>query len=725
MNAQQIQTQRSTIASLLKEQRLKEALIQLKALLYDSGLWQVSSRLEQVETSYNLMLKYFSEGVEDPYRDRLLRKLLEDSWEILDLSTMHLLKGPGADLFHEALSQIKPTDDVTALMSRHLGHLRGYERTMESMRASSHQQQKETAKSHDESLKSLFHLIWAQELLNEQNEALLEEALHDDAYYWGDLAMMVTAATLSLLEYFDPTRIRYLLSACRHSGSQVSARAQVGLLFALRIHKDRIKLLRDLQLQIEELLIEKDETLMMTTILVQVLQRQDTEMVVRKIQEEIMPEMMQSLRDFRDQNTENPDDLNPEWAAQGDSALGKNMQRMSDLQKEGADVYLPTFAKLKRFGFYQDLHHWLMPYSPLYHPVVEAFTLDPGDSDRALEHFIQYGLFCDNDKHNMIALLPHVPRQQIRGLFSQMTPEQMEELANLDNEALKELSKDRRTISAHFLQDLYRFFRIHPRGKEIPDPFTLDWSHESVAVLGPQISRDDALLKPISDYLFSKSHFDEALSIYKIMLDHGQDQESLIQKAGYALESLKRYQEAVKLYGRLITPQGGSVWTLRHMGHCYKNMGKFLKALDCYAMILDQDPADCGVIYERALCFVELEKWEEAMQEFFRLDYQEKDSVRALRGIVWCSLMLGKDEQAKNQLAKLIKSGPTAMDHLLEGHLWLIGGNIRNAVAAYKKSLEKQGSIEDFRQMFFKDEQLLVKRGVRKGTLQMVLDLMF
>ena len=84
MNEQSIQKQYNQIVSLLEDKRLKEALVQLDAFLYNSNDWTLRNRLEQIQTSYQYMLQYMKLGMKDPERHKLYRQLLADTWEIAD-----------------------------------------------------------------------------------------------------------------------------------------------------------------------------------------------------------------------------------------------------------------------------------------------------------------------------------------------------------------------------------------------------------------------------------------------------------------------------------------------------------------------------------------------------------------------------------------------------------------------------------------------------------------
>ena len=75
MNEQSIQKQYNQIVSLLEDKRLKEALVQLDAFLYNSNDWTLRNRLEQIQTSYQYMLQYMKLGMKDPERHKLYRQL--------------------------------------------------------------------------------------------------------------------------------------------------------------------------------------------------------------------------------------------------------------------------------------------------------------------------------------------------------------------------------------------------------------------------------------------------------------------------------------------------------------------------------------------------------------------------------------------------------------------------------------------------------------------------
>ena len=91
MNEQAIQEQYQHIVSLLEQKRLKEAQIQLEAFLWKCKDWTLHSRLEQAKVSYQYMLQYMRQGINDPERQKLYRQLLAETWELAEQTRISLL----------------------------------------------------------------------------------------------------------------------------------------------------------------------------------------------------------------------------------------------------------------------------------------------------------------------------------------------------------------------------------------------------------------------------------------------------------------------------------------------------------------------------------------------------------------------------------------------------------------------------------------------------------
>ena len=100
MNEQAIQEQYQHIVSLLEQKRLKEAQVQLEAFLWNCNDWTLRNRLEQAKVSYQYMLQYMRQGVNDPERQKLYRQLLAETRELAEQARISLLDEVSTHYYH-------------------------------------------------------------------------------------------------------------------------------------------------------------------------------------------------------------------------------------------------------------------------------------------------------------------------------------------------------------------------------------------------------------------------------------------------------------------------------------------------------------------------------------------------------------------------------------------------------------------------------------------------
>ena len=100
MNEQAIQEQYQHIVNLLEQKRLKEAQVQLEAFYGTATTGRSANRLEQAKVSYQYMLQYMRQGVNDPERQKLYRQLLAETWELAEQTRISLLDEVSTRYYH-------------------------------------------------------------------------------------------------------------------------------------------------------------------------------------------------------------------------------------------------------------------------------------------------------------------------------------------------------------------------------------------------------------------------------------------------------------------------------------------------------------------------------------------------------------------------------------------------------------------------------------------------
>ena len=276
MNEQSIQKQYNQIVSLLEYKRLKEALVQLDAFLYNSNDWTLRNRLEQIQTSYQYMLQYMKLGMKDPERHKLYRQLLADTWEIADQTRILLLDEISTYYYHSLRrnpNQLPKAYDLSAQQRI----LEGFSDEMAVSQLANYQGLDAILKRHEETHQVMFLTTCSNNNWTLEEFAQAEDMLRSETLPINDLCLFVSAVTLSLMECFDERKINWLLDGLRHTHPQINQRALVGLVITLHLYPTRITLYPELEARISLFREDPDFSKQVNRVYIQLLRSQETE----------------------------------------------------------------------------------------------------------------------------------------------------------------------------------------------------------------------------------------------------------------------------------------------------------------------------------------------------------------------------------------------------------------------------------------------------------------
>lgn len=440
---------------------------------------------------------------------------------------------------------------------------------------------------------------------------------------------------------------------------------------------------------------------------------------------------MKNMRFDLEENDEENDDKNPDWEDTFEkSGLGDKLREMSELQLEGADVYMSTFAALKSYPFFREVQNWFYPFSKQHSSVLKALKKTGNKGNTVLDLILEAGIFSNSDKYSLFFTIHQLPQAQQDMMLSQLNEQQMNELmenSNSNPEMIKRLNESPGAISNQYLHDLYRFFKLSVRRQEFRDIFQDKLDFHNVPALDNILYWADVLF-PIADFYISKERWEEAVEIYKELEEigefEGDDIADGYQKFGYVLQKTKQYEEAIQAYLKADTLKPDNIWNNRHLATCYRLTKNYRAALAYYKKVEEVAPEDANVIFYIGNCLAEMEQYEEALNYFFKLDFIKSNCVKAWRGIGWCSFISRKYEQAMKYYEKIIGQKPQAIDYMNAGHVAWVMGDIQKAVTFYGKAIIACESREHFLEMFHKDEEALLKQGVREEDIPLMLDLL-
>lgn len=730
MNEQAIQEQYQHIVSLLEQKRLKEAQIQLEAFLWNCNDWTLRNRLEQAKVSYQYMLQYMRQGVNDPERQKLYRQLLAETRELAEQARISLLDEVSTHYYH-ALHKNKRNMEAGYGMSSWLKVLESFPDDMAvcQLMPDNKQSLDSALQRHEETAQYLFLTTWGNSGWTAEEEREARMYLESELLPVNDLCLFTGAVLLSLMECFDPRKFSWLLDAATHADTQVSQRALVIIAIVLHIHPNRLWLYPELEARLSLLNEDGSFGKQLNRVYIQLLRSQETEKIDKKMREEIIPEMMKNVSIMRNmkygfEENMDEDDRNPDWEkAFEESGLGDKIREMNELQLEGADVYMSTFAQLKSYPFFQNPHNWFYPFDMQHSGIIREFGLKPTGDNAILSLILQSGFFCNSDKYSLCFTMAHIPQAQRNMMLSQMTSQDLNELMDESKSSgLRQYAQRPDVISNQYIHDLYRFFKLSQRRHEFRDIFKEEIALHRIPAL-KDILRKPELLVTIADFHFRKEHPAEALGIYQEVIDMNYADADIFQKTGYCLQKEKRYKEAISAYRKADVLKPDHIWTIRHLATCYRQLRDFASALEYYRKVEAMQPENRNVTFFIGSCLAEQERYEEALQCFFKLDLMENDCIKAWRAIGWCSFVSGKSEQAMRYYEKVLALKPIATDYLNTGHVALQLGNMEKAAELYGKAASESGNRETFLDIFDKDKETLIKLGIDENDIPLIRDL--
>ena len=726
---QSINTQYSHICELIEEQRLKEAITQLDSFLFELQNWELKNQLEQIKTSYNYMLQYMRQGIQDPERNKLYRNLILQTREMAEQIHLLLLDKISSSYFHEGrrnlMGKAQPLENLLKTLESFGDDLAVSKLVSSDLNT--------LLKRHEETQRQWFQQLWTNAHWDKPEEQLLHRALTSPSLSSIDLCLAISAITLSLTQCWDVRKVMWLIDCYEQKQPVIaSQRALIGVILALYLHQDIQKYYPEVKDRL--LLLNEHSPLDEDVIRIykQLLLSQETDNIDKKMREEILPEMLKNVSKIKTikfdlEDIEEENDFNPDWEQMmSNSKLEDKMREMSELQMEGADVYMSTFAQLKTFTFFFDLQNWFLPFDPNHSVVVDKLGSE-GQKNSVINLIMSSGFFCNSDKYSLLLMLSNFPQAQQEMIFSQLTDQQMEGLADQSKaDTLKDLAERPSTLSNQYIHDLYRFFKLHPRRKDFTNPFEQRLNFEQVPVLADLLQPDD-LLATLAEYRLKKEHWLEAVRILELIVSHHNEmsrQSDIYQKIGYAQQKMKQYSKAIDAYQKADTIKPDNQWNIQHLATCYRLTQQYESALELYRKMESVQTENTKIIFHLASCLAELGQYEEALNYFFKLNYLENDSVRSWRGIAWCSFATDKYDQARTYYDKILQQKPVAADYLNAGHVAWVTSQVEQAADFYSKAYQACGSRNDFVEMFTKDKMILLEKGISNSDIPLMLDLL-
>jgi tetratricopeptide (TPR) repeat protein len=593
----------------------------------------------------------------------------------------------------------------------------------------------ELSKKHRKLIRNIFNHLWITDNYGEAEESLISIILRSGKFRWHEASIFVSAITLSLFRTWQPDKIFQLINLYTGGEDQVKERALTGLILNLHYHNDRMTLYPEIADKIRSLNMTEKFREHCRIIILQIIKSRETEKLSRRLNDEILPKVAH-LRPRLDEklDLENilPKDMdegkNPDWSKifnDSDEIL-KTMEELTNLQMEGADVYMSAFANLKHFDFFRDFQNWFVPFYPDHEAVDVIYAdeiLGPGTNELS-EALYKTPFICNSDKYSLLLNLKYLPTAQ-KTMMLKVFRMELDGLEQMNSDELgTDPYKNFRTHVTQYLQDLYRFFKLSPYKKEFEDVFSgkLDIYNSEFFRLTGNASEAEAAL---ADYFFGKGYYDDALDLFLRQIKQKPDKAQLYEKIGYCYQEAEFLSEALSYY-RMAEMIDRKVWTVKKIGLCLRRLGKFEEALEYYLQAADMEPENIHTMMMTAHCYLDMKQYESALKYYFRVEYLEPGNIKILRPIAWCYFALGRLDDSEKYYVRLSAEKLTAHDLINRGHLDLCKGNKKGAADYYRRSIATaEISRDDFMRILSEDKPLLLGNGVNPDDIPILLDYLF
>ena len=729
MDSSQIHVVYNSALYFLAKGQISAAISKTEVLTIELQVGEYTDRLVELEQNYHFLLQYYITGVDDPERKSVYNRLIAKLFTLIAELREELLFRNSTN-FEYTQKRYFPYTKKYKSATELLFSLRYYhsQSILISNLQDSHELEKNRLRSNYETaLSELFNLFWITSFYESDEKKAFEQILNESYLGFLEKSILISALTLNIWRMFDERKIMMLLDACQSENQMVKQRAMVGLSFVMARYERFLPYFPAIRNRL--VLLADDSSIVdnFQNIIIQIISTAETEKISKKMQEEILPEMMKMSPMMKDKmdpetllNSDEWSEANPEWQEMMDkSGISDKLKELSELQMEGADVYMSTFSLLKNFTFFSETSNWFLPFDTTYSTVKELFKQD---DNSLISAFVGNNVMCNSDKYSFCLSILQMPESQ-RGLLKNSFKMEAEQLAELTNdEALLNPNIAAKNISKQYIQDLFRFFKLYSKHGDFADMFSYSLSlHHSF--LFDILSNDRDFKLGIAEYYFSKSHYSEALELFEEIQHEITPSASIYQKIGYMYQQTSKFEKALDAYNKADIIQPDDIWTVRKMALCNRLSGNFERALEFYQHVDYLKPNQNSVLMQIAHCLVELKKFKEALNIYFKLDAIEGDNEKVWRAITWCSFVSGNLKQADYYLGKLLENEPNALDFMNAAHVVWCQKDHTKAISLYQKSIELQENNRDlFLSTFNEDKSYLIANGVDKDEIPLMLD---
>ena len=714
-----------TAVKTVLNRQLGKAIGQMENYLYTFVQPQAMEQLELIRTDYELMVGYWQKGFQDQQREELYDQLLRRMYVLTMnvyvryyirnssyvMNICNTARGSRQDWSASTICQeLESFVTDVAMLELEPEHIRS-------------QKQQTVYEQHDRLTSALFDYIWTSRLWTDGVTEVFEKMLLTPTIDVADQQLMVSAITLSAMNFWDANKFRLLISVYRKASNElVRQRALIGWVFCL--NSEACTLYTELRDTIRQVTEDERCCNELAELQMQLIYCLQAEKDTRKIQDEIMPELLKNnniriTRNGIEEVDEDPMDdvLHPELSEQRMEKLEANIKKMIDMQKQGSDIYFGGFSQMKRFPFFNTVANWFVPYYPQ-HPAISPI-LNKVRGRKFLNTLLLKGPFCDSDKYSFIIAFEATVRQLPENLMTMLDRGEAS-LAGTEEMSSEELLSPA-FLRRSYLQNLYRFFRVYPMRGEFVNPFSPDKDgHSRYLFMACPLFRGTRLEQKfveLASFFIKHRQYDAAKLTLRNVSEERRDAQFYLLNGNLLMRTHDDENgglTALESFARVVQlePDNERAW----VGYARSlfGQGDYAQSLKYYNKLLEKHPDHQNYQLNAAVCLTNMQQYEEALRILFKLNYEAPDNTNFSRVLAWALVGAEKYDQAGKIYHELLSAESPEPDDILNAayHHWF-SGNVVGATVLFRRYAKLDGIKFDAEREFFgNDYEMIAAHGV-------------
>ena len=370
-----------------------------------------------------------------------------------------------------------------------------------------------------------------------------------------------------------------------------------------------------------------------------------------------------------------------------------NYARSVDTMRQmGMDVNHINLIAMKRSDFFKHTAHWFYPFSMEEPFAKKGLHLANGKLDAMTVNIMNHSRFCDCDRYSyagMMSLLRRGGRKSISDRLDEQF-NQMAEEEGVSN-PFDEIDENDYSLNpfTNFCQVCYRFFYGNLCHGEYD--FTFAATDDIILPLLPYFEGQYSNLGDIEDSIYAYLMLGDsqhAIVLLNYFMEHHVTTAKALELRAHAFMQQQQWRSAISDIQQSLLINDNDDLQL-DMARCFEALSDWDSAIP---LLLHEDERregkDADLTEEIGRGFIQLRRWDEAVQRFFKLEFMGTHLAVSQRGIGWCSLHQGKYERAAQYYQAIIQKAkkPLWEDYINLGHALWLQGRTAEAVEAYRKS---------------------------------------